>query len=112
MQAQRPLLVAAFDACRHRLAILSGQPPEQAPDLSAPAQYRVPAPPATELPSTVLDRRPDVLLQKNIVQANLERLISTKTDLLPRFGLEFLVAMDACGLMVFRVYPALAVLWL
>ncbi|WKC16655.1 TolC family protein [Acetobacter pasteurianus] len=89
VQAQRPLLVAAFDACRHRLAILSGQPPEQAPDLSAPAQYRVPAPPATELPSTVLDRRPDVLLQKNIVQANLERLISTKTDLLPRFGLEF-----------------------
>nr|WP_025827203.1 TolC family protein [Acetobacter persici] len=88
-QAQRPLLVAAVDACRHRLAILSGLPPEQAPDLSAPAQYRVPAPPVTELPSTVLERRPDVRLEKHLLDASLQRLISTKTDLLPRFGLEF-----------------------
>lgn len=88
-QSQRPMLVSSLDACRHRLAILSGQPPEQAPDLSAPAQYRVPAPPATALPSTVLERRPDVRLEKHVLEANLQRLISTKTDLLPRFGLEF-----------------------
>ncbi|GBQ10292.1 TolC family protein [Acetobacter cerevisiae] len=88
-QAQRPMLVSSLDACRHRLAILSGQPPEQAPDLSSPAQYRVPAPPTTELPSTVLERRPDVRLEKHVLEANLQRLISTKTDLLPRFGLEF-----------------------
>lgn len=90
-QAQQPLLHAYLDACRHRIAILAGVPPEQAPELplSGGLPYTVPAVPTATLPSTVLERRPDVRLQKNILEANFQRLISAKTDLLPRFGLEF-----------------------
>ncbi|WP_075595379.1 TolC family protein [Novacetimonas hansenii] len=88
-QAQRPLLVAEYDLHRRRLAILSGRAPESAPSLPSPGAFFVPAAPVGEMPDSVLARRPDVLARRDEVDAALQRLKSAKTDLLPRFGLEF-----------------------
>lgn len=88
-RARRPLLVEEYDLHRRRLAILSGQAPENAPSLPAPGAFFVPAAPSGEMPDTVLERRPDVLARRDQVEAALDRLKSAKTDLLPRFGLEF-----------------------
>ncbi|MCW4591295.1 TolC family protein [Gluconacetobacter entanii] len=88
-RARRPLLVEEYDLHRRRLAILSGQAPENAPSLPAPGAFFVPAAPLGEMPDTVLERRPDVLARRDQVEAALDRLKSAKTDLLPRFGLEF-----------------------
>ncbi|MCE2578120.1 TolC family protein [Gluconacetobacter entanii] len=88
-RARRPLLVEEYDLHRRRLAILSGQAPENAPSLPAPGAFFVPVAPSGEMPDTVLERRPDVLARRDQVEAALDRLKSAKTDLLPRFGLEF-----------------------
>ncbi|MBV1833017.1 efflux transporter outer membrane subunit [Novacetimonas pomaceti] len=88
-RARRPLLVEEYDLHRRRLAILSGRTPESAGPLPAPGAFFVPAPPMGEMPDTVLERRPDVLARRDQVEAALQHLKSVKTDLLPRFGLEF-----------------------
>jgi outer membrane protein TolC len=49
----------------------------------------VPAVPAGELPSAVLERRPDVRATAAMVRAQAARLGSAKADLLPRFYLTF-----------------------
>lgn len=89
MEARRPLLALGLDTHRRRLALLAGRPPEQAPVLTQPVQLRVPPLPQAALPSDLLERRPDIRLQRARVDAALQRLASSKTDLLPRFGLEF-----------------------
>lgn len=87
--AARPLLGADVDTRRRRIAVLSGRVPEQAPVISQPALFVIPPVPVGIVPVAVMDRRPDVRARRDLVQAGLERLRSARTDLLPRFGLEF-----------------------
>ena len=89
LRARRPMLVAQLDLMRRRLAVLSGQVPEGLPDPVPPPAYYLPPAPAGEMPDEVLERRPDVRARRDQVDAALNRLKSAKTDLLPRFGLEF-----------------------
>ncbi|MBB2177792.1 TolC family protein [Gluconacetobacter tumulicola] len=87
--AARPLLVADVDTRRRRMAVLSGRLPEQAPAIPQPALFVIPPVPAGIVPVGVMERRPDIRARRDLVQAALERLRSARTDLLPRFGLEF-----------------------
>lgn len=87
--ATRPMLVADMDTRRRRIAVLSGLPPEQAPAIPEPAAFVIPPAPAGIVPVAVMERRPDILARRDLVAAALERLRSARTDLLPRFGLEF-----------------------
>ena len=88
-RAKRPPLASLFDMRRRRLAVLAGAPPEAAPDL-APGHLFIVPPPPKGLPVEMLERRPDVRAQADLVAANAARLRSAKADLLPRFGVEFL----------------------
>ncbi|MFT9375000.1 TolC family protein, partial [Komagataeibacter saccharivorans] len=72
-----------------RVAVRSGQETEGLPELPPPPAFFVPAAPAGQMPDTVLERRPDIRARRDQVDAALNRLKSAKTDLLPRFGLEF-----------------------
>ncbi|MBB2173503.1 TolC family protein [Gluconacetobacter asukensis] len=87
--AARPLLVADVDTRRRRMAVLSGRLPEQAPVIPQPALFVIPPVPVGIVPVAVMDRRPDIRARRDLVRAALERLRSARTDLLPRFGLEF-----------------------
>ncbi|MBB2186638.1 TolC family protein [Gluconacetobacter liquefaciens] len=87
--ATRPMLVADMDTRRRRIAVLSGRPPEQAPAIPQPAAFVIPPVPAGIVPVAVMDRRPDIRARRDLVAAALDRLRSARTDLLPRFGLEF-----------------------
>lgn len=79
-----------------RLAVLTGQLPEQLPALprptaDAPADgSAIPAHLPAVLPSDVLERRPDVRGTAQLVRARAAQLGSAKADLLPRFYLGFL----------------------
>jgi len=88
-RAKQAPLVSLRDSRRRRLAVLTGRAPEAAPFLR-PGPLVVPAPPAGRLPVDVLERRPDVRGRSDEVGANAARLYSAKTDLLPRFGIQFL----------------------
>jgi len=103
-------LVEALDAHREplrllrstrlrRLAVLTGQPPQTAPALP-PASATSPlsdlplaTPLPLQLPSEVLERRPDVRGAANVVRAQAARLGSAKAELLPKFVIGF-VAQD------------------
>ncbi|MCE2575492.1 TolC family protein [Komagataeibacter sp. FNDCR2] len=89
LRARRPMLLAQLDLVRRRLAVLSGQVPEGLPDLPPPPAYYLPPAPTGQMPDTVLERRPDIRARRDQVDAALNRLKSARTDLLPRFGLEF-----------------------
>nr|WP_315196320.1 TolC family protein [uncultured Aquabacterium sp.] len=79
-----------------RLAVLTGQAPDQAlqlpaPTASAPADGSViPSRLPAILPSEVLERRPDVRGTAQLVRARAAQLGGAKADLLPRFYLGFL----------------------
>lgn len=88
-QALREALVVQIDTRLRRIAVLCGLPPQQLPAL-APAPSPIPPPPSGQLPSTVLDRRPDVRAAQWAVQARAARLERAKADLLPSFGIVFL----------------------
>ena len=90
MQAKRPALVSVLDMRTRRLAVLGGSVPKTATPLSNPGPFVVPPPPTGQIPSTVLERRPDVRARAALVRAQAARLRSAKTDLLPRFQIEFL----------------------
>lgn len=89
-------LQALLQSRLRRLAVLTGQTPEQLPQLppptaEAPADGSViPAKLPTVLPSDVLERRPDVRGTAQLVRARAAQLGSAKADLLPRFYLGFL----------------------
>ncbi len=89
-RAKRPPLLALIEARRRRLAVLLGQPPEAAVTLPEPAPSNVPAAPIGLMPVQVVERRPDVQARVALVRAQAARLQSARTDLLPRFGIQFL----------------------
>lgn len=88
-EANRAVLASQIDVRARQLAVLKGEPAQAATPLPVPATFRVPAVPAGELPSTVLERRPDVRATAALVRAQAARLGSAKADLLPRFYLTF-----------------------
>lgn len=90
LEASRPPILSLIDARRRRLAVLAGDLPEQLPEAGTNGALIIPLPPAGQLPSAILDRRPDVGARALIVEARAQRLNSLKTDLLPRFGISFL----------------------
>lgn len=79
-----------------RLAVLTGQMPQQLPSLPAPTAAApadgsaIPSKLPAVLPSDVLERRPDVRGTAQLVRARAAQLGSAKADLLPRFYLGFL----------------------
>ncbi|WP_286744090.1 TolC family protein [Aquabacterium sp. UBA2148] len=79
-----------------RMAVLTGQAPEQLPQLPAPTAQApadgsaIPSKLPAVLPSDVLERRPDVRGTAQLVRARAAQLGSAKADLLPRFYLGFL----------------------
>ncbi|WP_223277267.1 MULTISPECIES: efflux transporter outer membrane subunit [Cupriavidus] len=89
-QAERPLLTSQIEVRQRRLAALEGKVAQSAEALPAPAAFRVPPVPAGELPSIVLERRPDVRATAALLRAQAARLGSAKADLLPRFYLSFI----------------------
>ena len=89
-RAKREPLIALIEARRRRLAVLAGKPPEAAAALPAPTPLNIIPPPNGYVPVQVLERRPDVQARAALVQAHAARLQSAKTDLLPRFGMQFL----------------------
>jgi outer membrane protein TolC len=89
-RAKREPLIALVEARRRRLAVLVGKPPEAAARLPTPTPLYIVPPPNGYVPVQVLERRPDVQARAALVQAHAARLQSAKTDLLPRFGMQFL----------------------
>jgi len=89
-RAKRPPLLALIEARRRRLAVLTGKPPEAAVTLPQSTPINVPSAPTGLLPVQALERRPDVQEGAALVEASAARLRSAKTDLLPRFGIQFL----------------------
>lgn len=90
LRARRPPLLSLLDSRRRRLAVLTGQAPETAAALPAPGPFIAPPPPSGQMPVDVLERRPDVRARVALVQAQVARLASAKTDMLPRFQIDFL----------------------
>ncbi|WP_018268406.1 TolC family protein [Methylosinus sp. LW4] len=89
-RSKRPDLLSALETRQRRLAVLTGRPPEPPVSLPAPGPFLIPSPPRGQLPSEVLERRPDVRARVDVVRARIASLTSAKTDLLPRFQIEFL----------------------
>lgn len=89
-------LQTLLQARLRRLAVLTGQTPDQLPGLPAPTASApadgsvIPSRLPTVLPSDVLERRPDVRGTAQLVRARAAQLGSAKADLLPRFYLGFL----------------------
>lgn len=90
LQAQRPVLTSQISMRERRLAVLAGQVPQAAAALSPPPAFFVPSPPAGQVPSDVIERRPDVRAMAALVRAQAARLGSAKAEQFPRFYLTFL----------------------
>jgi outer membrane protein TolC len=88
-RGKRPVLVSLLDVRQRRLAVLTGRVPEKIERLSPPGTFAAPAVPRGQLPSDVLERRPDVRARALLVRAQVAKLSSAKTDLLPRFQISF-----------------------
>jgi NodT family efflux transporter outer membrane factor (OMF) lipoprotein len=89
-EAQRPPLTSAISVRERRLAVLTGRAAQEASPLGPPGPLTIPAVPSGEVPSSVLERRPDVRASVALVRAQAARLGSAKADLLPRFYLTFI----------------------
>ncbi|AAV89422.1 NodT family RND efflux system outer membrane lipoprotein [Zymomonas mobilis subsp. mobilis ZM4 = ATCC 31821] len=88
LHSYRPDLESAIAASLRHIAILGGKTPENV-EIAISSESVTPPAPAGELPSTVLNRRPDIAAAEANINAALNRLKSAKADLLPRFGLQF-----------------------
>ncbi|RTL26114.1 MAG: TolC family protein [Burkholderiales bacterium] len=95
LQAQRPALLSLQSVTRSHLARLTSSTPEevgrflaQVNDTTVP--WHVPGPTPTGQPIELLARRPDIIAARATWRAELARLDSANTDLLPRFFLSLL----------------------
>jgi NodT family efflux transporter outer membrane factor (OMF) lipoprotein len=97
--ARVPLLAAEVDVAMHRLAVLTGRPPEALlAELEAPTP--LPAmPPALDpgTPGELLRRRPDVAAAEQRLHAATARIGVATADLFPRFTLGGLIGSQAVG---------------
>ncbi len=96
LSAQQAPLQALLAARLRRLAVLTGRQPQAQltlprPTAQAPADASlIPDLPPGVLPSTVLERRPDVRAAAAVVRAHAARLGSAKAEVMPKFYLGFL----------------------
>ena len=88
-RAKRPMLASLLDMRERRLAALTGRLPEKVERLGPPDGFAAPAAPTGQMPSDVLERRPDVRASVLLVMAQTFRLSSAKAELLPRFQINF-----------------------
>lgn len=89
-QAQLPLFRQQLGAARRTMEILAGRYPAGTVDASDLASGVMPAPLApvpTGLPSTLLDRRPDLLAAEANLAASVARIGQAKALLFPRLAL-------------------------
>lgn len=79
---------ALFIASQRNIEVLLGRYPAAALDIN-PDFAPLPPPVQAGLPSTLLERRPDVVSAEHLVLASFRNLESAKLALLPRFALNF-----------------------
>lgn len=88
-RGKRPVLVSLINLLQRRLAVLRGRAPERMEGLPPPGGFIAPPVPKGQMPSEALERRPDVRARALLVRSQVARLSSAKTDLLPRFQVNF-----------------------
>lgn len=92
-----PALQAQIATATHRIAVLTGQPPEALiADLETPAMFpALPADIAVDAPGDLLRRRPDVAAAEQRLHAATARIGVATADLFPHFTLGALFGTDA-----------------
>ena len=91
LNAKGALLHSDYERQVRALAVLTGRRPTdfQLAEGRADLFTRQPAAPAGALPSSLLERRPDLLAKAALVKARAAQVASAQADFLPRFTLEF-----------------------
>lgn len=91
LNAKGALLHSDYERQVRALAVLTGRRPTdfQLAEGRADLFSRQPAAPAGALPSSLLERRPDLLAKAALVKARAAQVASAQADFLPRFTLEF-----------------------
>lgn len=92
LRAQRPALLSLQSITRSHLARMTSMSPEEVTRILAQVNdttmpWHVPEPTPTGQPIELLARRPDIIAARSTWRAELARLESASTDLLPRFFL-------------------------
>lgn len=91
LQAKQATLKAQADSYQRTIAVLVGQTPQSFSLMKAANPLaKIPAAPANQLPSQVIERRPDLRANVQQVQAYAAKFASAKADLYPRFDISFL----------------------
>ncbi|HHW7569421.1 TPA: efflux transporter outer membrane subunit [Mannheimia haemolytica] len=91
LKAQQSTLQSQADALQRNIAVLIGVVPQgfkiarQGNPLA-----KIPDSPSGQMPSTVIERRPDIRANARRVEAMAAKLASAKADLYPRFDIQFL----------------------
>ena len=90
--AARVMLEAQKADAERRIAVLAGQVPQhfKLNPTTRRLADQTPPMPSGQTPANVLNRRPDVRAKQALVYASSAQLASAKTDLLPRFTINFL----------------------
>ncbi|RJP47100.1 MAG: efflux transporter outer membrane subunit [Desulfobacteraceae bacterium] len=96
-RSQIPALLAALDAAKNRLAILTGRPPGAIDDLLAHPQEVLTAPhlALSGIPADTLRRRPDIRRAERELAAQTERIGVASADLYPRFTLSGAIGFES-----------------
>lgn len=96
-EARVPALEAAVAAAMHRVAVLTGRPPEAlATQLAAPGVVlSAPAALSPDAPAEVLRRRPDVIAAEHRLHAATARIGVAVADLFPRLSLSGLLGVQS-----------------
>lgn len=91
VQAQQATLNSQIAANERAIAVLTGQTPQGFRiDKNGDPLVSLPNPPAGVMPSDLLDRRPDLRINRAQIQAAAAKLASAKADLYPRFDIQFM----------------------
>ncbi|MEG9545810.1 TolC family protein [Mannheimia sp. HC-2023] len=91
LQAQQSTLQSQADALTRNIAVLVGSVPQGFHIAkSGNPLAKIPDSPSGQVPSTVIERRPDIRANARQVEAMAAKLASAKADLYPRFDIQFL----------------------
>lgn len=96
-RSQIPVLEAALEASKNRLAVLTGRPPGAVHALLARPQKIPEAPQLTAygIPANFLRRRPDIRKAERELAAQTERIGAATADLYPRFALSGAIGFES-----------------
>lgn len=92
LQGKQATLDAQQQSYVRQIAVLIGQTPQtfRLPESKNTILNKQPAPPQGSTPEGLLERRPDLRAKAAAIQARAAQLASAKSDLYPRFTLNFL----------------------